>query len=607
MTVVLVQREQRKEADPQQRWIVLKNSKSKSSSEAAESPVAESPNRAPPRPASEQASRHSRKSAEASRGVLTKSSSKGAPLTTPPSGDNSGGSGGGSASSADDKTDGSGVGDYMKVTRATCRFRLKFNDLDGRVDPKLGEKRPPDPRRAILYQARDRVVRGANLLNRMLWRIDGDKLDVFQLAHGRLPNTQAEWRQTWPIPKVKGGTFNGRPLKGAYGVICQAVPELSPGIASAVARSVERKWKKERFEALVRNKRTPAHYKETYPIPVRAADAVFRLEKNRFILSCPFERDEKHEGKRQVFDFQLKDKFHRTVMENIISEQWKKGEVKFEQDSKRPMVWFIRVSYSRLVPRAKEGITAGINRGIRFFVCARTSNGDEWILDGNGIEAHLQAIKNRRRSFQREAKASKRAGRGRKRILQPIEPLMAKGQRWRQTRCQVIARRLALWMKDHHVNKVVIEDFSGIRRNEPKIIGERNWKRVQEWPYYQLQSRLEACLTEYGITVIVVKPKYISLTCPQCGNISQQARNLKQWRYKCKECGYNRHLDITAAHNVMNRGLVEEGKEPVNPGKKKASRAGVSKPMSGKKSDKIGKKKGAKKGTSRKTQRKPQK
>jgi transposase len=81
---------------------------------------------------------------------------------------------------------------------------------------------------------------------------------------------------------------------------------------------------------------------------------------------------------------------------------------------------------------------------------------------------------------------------------------------------------------------------------------------VQEWPYFQLQMRLCACLDEYGIAHTVVSAEYISQTCPQCGAEDPKNRDMRRWQLRCASCGYRRHLDVAAALNVLARGSSAE-------------------------------------------------
>jgi hypothetical protein len=167
-------------------------------------------------------------------------------------------------------------------------------------------------------------------------------------------------------------------------------------------------------------------------------------------------------------------------------------------------------------------------------------------------------------------KASNRIGHGRPRALRTIEHLAGVGERWRQTRCQVIARRLATWLADRGVSRVYLDDFTGIRDSPPETLDAKDpkrqqwiWERIQEWPYYQLGMRLEACLMEYGIECIKQEVVGNSMHCPQCFYEDAANKDLRNWKLTCKNparssrgrvgCGYSRHLDVAFCANALLR------------------------------------------------------
>jgi transposase len=248
-----------------------------------------------------------------------------------------------------------------------------------------------------------------------------------------------------------------------------------------------------------------------------------------------------------------------SVLRKLATGEWKWGQALIERDRLRPTRWYVRLSYTRLVSKRKEGIYAAINRGIKSFITAVTATGESWIYDGEDIVAYLKQVQRRRREYQYASKASGRNGHGRKRILRPTGYLEGKAERWRQTRCQVIARRLAQWLADRNVKHVFIEDFTGIRDGVPEKLegGKFVWNLIQEWPYFQLETRLVNCLKEYGIETTSRGCAWISQRCPECGYICAENRDLKRWVLKCVKCKWKKHLDIAASINNLIDGTKE--------------------------------------------------
>jgi IS605 OrfB family transposase len=163
--------------------------------------------------------------------------------------------------------------------------------------------------------------------------------------------------------------------------------------------------------------------------------------------------------------------------------------------------------------------------------------------------AYLKQMQERRKQYQRDAKASGRSGRGRKRILRPIEHLSGKARRWRHTKCQTIARRLAKWLDDRGVKTLLVEDFTGIRDSD--IGNEHINQLIQEWPYFELETRIRSCCEEHGIEVVKLPANYISQRCPRCGHTGKENQDFNRWRLHCTSCGFKQHLDVAAATNLL--------------------------------------------------------
>lgn len=445
----------------------------------------------------------------------------------------------------------------QKIVRASTRILF-----DGRTLPDEGKSF-----RQALWDAQRLAATAANVLLRAHWKKDGELLDAYLAEHGHPPKKAAEWRAA---------------DVDDYQLIRRACPTLNTGIASAIARAVLQKWMQCRYEALVRQTRSPPHYKTTGAFPIRSQEVRFRPSPDgkATVMSFSLHSGRFEGGAEFRVPLVARDESQRDLLDKLVSGEWKHGNVLVEQDRLRPGKWYARIAYTRYVPLRQEGVAAAINKGIRTFVAAVTETGESWLYDGYDIEAYLKQIQRRRQRYQRDAKASGRWGHGRARTLRPIKPLLAKGENWRRTRCQVIARRLAEWLGARNVSRVYIEDFSGIRDGEPeKLEGQKYvWDRIQEWPYYQLQMRLQGCLEELGIAVTVVSAKYISQTCPRCGATDAKHRDLRFWKLRCGKCRYSRHLDVAAAHNVLARGeaALKQGPAPDQnggpPPKKKGAR-----------------------------------
>lgn len=448
----------------------------------------------------------------------------------------------------------------FRVTRNTTRFEIDLRAMSDRLNAKRekGQKRVMGPEEKELRGALENVARLAttarNVAMRANERRDAEALDRYLLEHGAMPRKMAGIF----APVRKSGVDTGGHEVYSYPLMRRACPELSTNMVATLQKDVDGKWVQERYDVLVRQTRSRPHFKMGQPFPIPAASLNLKAAGDSLLLSMAF-YSQSHEGTRRfTVPMRPRDDHQTNILARIASGEWKHGQAVFEQDRLRPWKWYVRLAYKRLIPKARQGIAAGINRGCRAMIAAWTETGEAWIYDGQDIEAYLKQMQARRRRFQNASKASGRHGHGRARMLRPTEALEGKAQRYRQTRCQVIARRLARWLFERHVNIVYIEDFGGIRDGLPENLegGKYVWDRIQEWPYSQLQMRLVACLEELGIEATSVSASYISQTCPACGHTAEANRDWKFWRFKCTApgCKYRRHLDVAAAQNVCARG-----------------------------------------------------
>lgn len=538
-----------------------------------------------PRPEGEEGARHTGSAGEESR----------APLANESRGSSSG------------STTQAATGRLLDIVRASSRIRLDLADLA--VDRAEHIKRrcggveagcPACLARRDLGQTQRLVAAALNAATRLCWRVDADTYDACMLKEGRAPKG-AEWkpnpeRMLTVLRSVVPGANGAAKLVAeqlvntngnlyTYPLVRLVAPGLSSNICATLARNAERKWQQERFDALVRQIRRPPHYLTTVPIPIPAAAvSVTAGPDDTYIFSFSLVAGAHNKGKKQ-FNWPLKahDAHIRNILQGLVAGTIRMGEVKLDQDRRRPGRWYVRFSYTRQIQIGPErrAHVVGVNRGINCFLAAVGSDGDRWLYDGKDIVAYLKQTQRRRREYQRDSKASSRWGHGRTRTLKPIFVLQGKAERWRQTKCQTIARQFALWVQKNGYTQVYLEDFSGIRDALPEKLegGKRVWDMVQEWPYYQLGQKMVSCLEEIGVGVTVVSPEGISQICPVCGARSAEHIDLRHRKFKCLSCGHKEHLDTAAARNTLARGASGDTLEA----RQAANAAGKAGPGSGKK------------------------
>lgn len=418
-----------------------------------------------------------------------------------------------------------------EVVRATSRFRVWLPD-------------DADERRRLLsalWSAQRLATTARNSLLRWYWLADAQELDRSLRETGAPPKP---WTRAEPEPN-------------AYKFVTGVVPALGTGVAAQVAKEVSDKWRQVRWSALVRQDCSPPHWRSDAPVPVRRQEArLARVGGDEYRLRVSLHSRKADFPVAEVLRIVAKDAYQRRLLSGMLDGTVRQRSVAIGYH-RRKRQWWVRIAYSRLVEPRCGGKVAAVHRGMRFFLCAVVDSGEQWLYEGKDVEAMLRRMQARRRRRQRQVKASGRVGHGRKRTLATIEHLEGKAARYRETRCQVIARRLVNWLAERGVTRIVVEDLSGIRdarEDKLRVRGKKAkaavWERVQEWPFYQLERRIAACAAETGLEVEHVSAAWNSTTWPLTGEPAEV--DLKRWQM-VGPGGKRMHLDVAAAKNVLRR------------------------------------------------------
>lgn len=491
----------------------------------------------------------------------------------------------------------------IEIKRATTRFALDLRLLSPVVEKKrakaqvVEERRRQDPAIPVVEKAASGIVRpkrelsaeekaarraledvsraattARNVALRALVRRDSEAIDAWLLAHGGA------------FPKKGDLEY---PKSYSYKLIRQVAPRLASGMAATLAREVDGKWVRDRIEVLHFQERSAPHYRIGQPFPVRAQDIEWEWSDGAAtaIVTLFSNGGGGSENCEHATKFRMpivaRDEYQRHTLKMLASGEWKAGEIKIERDRLQPAKWYMRVAYKRLVPLRLLGQPAAVCLGMRNFLVAVTADGDSWVYDGADVEAHLRRTQEMRRSYQRGVKASARVGRGRPVALRSIEHLAGKSERYRQTRCAVIARRLASWLRGKGVNMVYLSDFTGIRDAVPEGLSgspqQRQiiWGRIQEWPFYMLSQKIICALesplpheAQEAIEVSPIEQDYHSQRCPACGFVSPKNRDFVSWKLRCANpakssrgrtgCGYVKMLDVAQCTNSLDRARGEK-------------------------------------------------
>jgi putative transposase len=102
---------------------------------------------------------------------------------------------------------------------------------------------------------------------------------------------------------------------------------------------------------------------------------------------------------------------------------------------------------------------------------------------------------------------------------------------------------------------IVFENLKGIRRLYRKGNGQGNnyRRKLNGWPYYELQHQVEYKAAWEGVPVLFEDPKCTSKLCPVCGKRIQEDRQNRR-KLWCSNCMKLMDRDVIASLNIAYKG-----------------------------------------------------
>ncbi|MDE0265412.1 MAG: transposase [Thaumarchaeota archaeon] len=101
---------------------------------------------------------------------------------------------------------------------------------------------------------------------------------------------------------------------------------------------------------------------------------------------------------------------------------------------------------------------------------------------------------------------------------------------------------------------ILMEDLKGIRKLYRRGNGQgKNYRRrMNGWPFYELQRQIEYKAAWIGLPVGFVNPKRTSTRCPGCGKKLQEDAQRRR-KMSCINCGLCMDRDVIAAMNISRK------------------------------------------------------
>lgn len=229
------------------------------------------------------------------------------------------------------------------------------------------------------------------------------------------------------------------------------------------------------------------------------------------------------------------------------------GEVKNATVSQSCGKWFVSIQTEReVVQPLLHGEAVGIDVGITRF--ATLSDGS-YLEPLNSLKKHQQRLARYQRRMSRKVKFSNNWRRAKARV-QHIHSRIANAR-------NDFLHKASYQISQNHA-MIVIEDLQ-VRTMSKSAKGnsEQHGKQVKQksglnrsildqgWGEFRRQLEYKAAWN--GGFVVAVPPHHTSQTCPCCGHVSKDNRQM-QAKFACVECGFEENADLVGAINILAAG-----------------------------------------------------
>ena len=323
---------------------------------------------------------------------------------------------------------------------------------------------------------------------------------------------------------------------------------LSTANLASTVQQVDRAFKASLKEFL-KGERSIITFKKNQPLDLH--NRVIRLSHDNNIFYADIAlmnkaaANEFNNGSCSVnFKMKVRDKSSRAIIERCHDGVYSVSGSKLCYDQKKKM-WFINLCYgfenTNTVELDKDRVL-GVNLSMTHPVTASVfGEYGRLIIDGGELDHIRKTTEARRISLLLQSKncGEGRIGHGYKKRVQPTEKIGDKIKRSRDTLNHKYSKALIDFAVRKNCGTIQMEELTGIAKD--KVF-------LKDWPYYDLQQKIEYKAKEQGIDVVYINPAYTSQRCSKCGCIHEQNRNGQE--FICLECGYKANADFNASQNI---------------------------------------------------------
>lgn len=213
----------------------------------------------------------------------------------------------------------------------------------------------------------------------------------------------------------------------------------------------------------------------------------------------------------------------------------------------RGKVYFAQTISKPKPTTAVSGTVLGLDRGINLIATA-TDGHTAAFFAGGRVKQRRRYYRNLRASLQQ-----KKAHRNTRSTARLLQRLAGREARFQTDVNHVVSKQIVRMAVKGGCHTIATEALKGIRERANDLSKPMR-EMVNAWAFYELQAYIEYKAEEVGIRLIEIDPAYTSQRCSRCGYVDKANRH--KHIFCCRNCHYQLHADLNAAHNIRARGIA---------------------------------------------------
>ncbi|GAB3372088.1 RNA-guided endonuclease TnpB family protein [Azotobacter armeniacus] len=218
--------------------------------------------------------------------------------------------------------------------------------------------------------------------------------------------------------------------------------------------------------------------------------------------------------------------------------------------------WFVSVQTERKVERPiLQGGAVGIDMGIARF--ATLSDGT-FHAPLNSFKRHETALRKAQQAMSRKTRFSHNWKKAKARV-QKIHSRIGNARRdYLHKTSTTISQNHAMVCIEDLQARNMSRSAKGSAEQPGKQVRAKSGlnKAILDQGWFEFRRQLDYKLAWNGGWLIAVPPQNTSRTCPACGHVSTDNRQI-QARFACVECGFEENADLVGAINVLRAGHAQ--------------------------------------------------